>query len=180
MDLDIVASLFVIAVVLGVLWASVAIHELGHFLAGLAVGVPREAMSVRLRNPPHVALLAPDDGGTWLSPDHPDYAETFRGYNPSERAAWVFIAGGFLVETSAVVAVAGLVHDLGTLPVVLTGASTALVVFYLAADLVLSTVRKRPCGDASAMWRIAPSYTAITVMTMLAIRLGVILLVLPV
>ncbi len=44
----------------------IAVHETGHYLAGLAAGIPARDMRIRLlRFPQHVELR---DGGEWVSP----------------------------------------------------------------------------------------------------------------
>lgn len=206
MDFDMVTTISVIVAVIGILWASVLVHECGHYLAGRTVGVPGHCMQVRLENPPHVALKArqgpsgvgasprqpgqvtstfgsasldSDDGmPPWLSPDHPGYIDAFMSHNPSSRAAWWFVAGGFVVETAVVVMVAGLLSGFGTWPVVVLGASTGLLVAYLIGDVVLSAWRKRPYGDVAVMWVLAPSLTVVMILMVLALRVLVLLLIL--
>ncbi|UJH70374.1 M50 family metallopeptidase [Ornithinimicrobium sp. INDO-MA30-4] len=72
------------------IWVAVIVHEVGHYLAGLAAGVPARAMRVRMEAPPHVDL---GDGEVWLSPDDEEYVEVFRQYASSAGAAWLFVAG---------------------------------------------------------------------------------------
>lgn len=159
------------AAVLGAAWGSVLVHEGGHYLAGRALGVPAGAMSIRLERPPHVAL---DHGGRWLSPDHPDYPAAFARHNRSPGAAWSFVAGGVVVETVVVLLLAAVLRGQGSLPLVLVGTSTALLVAYLLADVALSARRARPYGDVAVMWTVAAVPTAVLVGAVLAVRVAAI------
>lgn len=147
------ASLAILVYALVTVWVAVMVHEVGHFLIGVVVGVPARSMRVRIVRPPHVALR---HGHEWLSPDDPRYIETFRSHAPSAPAAWLFVAGGFLLETALTV---GVVHVLaGAAPqvgLVIIVATTGLLVLYVMSDLLGSRRPGRPTGDLSALLRIS-------------------------
>lgn len=51
---------------LALVFTMIAIHETGHYLAGLTAGIPASVMKIRLFTfPQHVALR---DGDLWVSP----------------------------------------------------------------------------------------------------------------
>jgi hypothetical protein len=160
------------AAVLGTAWGSVLVHESGHYCLGRLLGVPASSMSIRLERPPHVAL---DHEGRWLPPDHPDYPTAFAQHNPSARAAWTFVAGGVVVETVVVLALAAVFRGQGALSLVLVGTSTALVMAYLLADLTLSIRRAHPYGDFAAMWTITTVPTVTVIVVILLVRAGALL-----
>lgn len=60
---------YIVLWVFAALWAAVLIHEAGHYLVGLLVGVPPKAMAIRLERPPYIALR---DGDDWRAPDDPE------------------------------------------------------------------------------------------------------------
>jgi len=65
----------------------IAVHEVGHYLAGLTAGIPaRDMRVVLLAFPQHVALR---DGELWVSPvkDITRYIEVSRKYFASRWAA---------------------------------------------------------------------------------------------
>jgi hypothetical protein len=77
----------------------IAVHELGHYLAGLTAGIPASAMRIRLLTfPQHVALR---DGDRWVSPvrDIEHFVEVSRGYLSTRSAAFRWVAGGLVAET---------------------------------------------------------------------------------
>lgn len=161
-------ALLVVAV-LGGAWGAVLVHEGGHYLLGRLLGVPADSIRVRLERPPHVALR---EGERWLSPDDPGYAAAFARHRSSASAAWLFVAGGFLVETVVVLLLAWLFAGVGTLSLVVVGASTAVLLLYLVFDVALSLRRRRSYGDVTAMWRIAPVASVAAMVILLAVRVG--------
>jgi hypothetical protein len=113
----------------------IALHEHGHRFAGLSAGVPRQYVKVVLdARPPHTALC---DGERWLAPDDHDYQATFRRHQPSVRWAWVFIAGGLIVETTATTLATLLLVAIGADEVaeVLAVTTLGMFVVYLAGDV---------------------------------------------
>lgn len=137
----------------------IAVHEHGHRFAALLAGVPRRDVKVVLdARPPHAALW---DGERWLAPDDRDYQATFRRHQPGVWWAWVFVAGGLIVETAAVTVATLLLVAVGADEVAEVLAATTLVLFvvYLAADVVLTLRHHVPSGDHSALWSIHPLAT---------------------
>jgi hypothetical protein len=81
-----------IAVHVAIVFGTIVIHEIGHFLAGLAGGVsPRRMKIVLLRYPFHVALR---EGDQWLSPtDGTLYASAAQTLIPHTAGLFLFVAG---------------------------------------------------------------------------------------
>lgn len=158
---------------MGAVWGVTVVHEQGHYVTGRLLGVPAEAMSIRWERTPHVALRYEDE---WLSPDHENYPRAFEVHNGSLRAAWCFIAGGVLVETAVVLILSLLLRDVGTVSLVVAGASNVVLLIYLIADIVLSKRGGHPYGDFSSMWAVARLPTAALIVTVSALRAGVFLL----
>lgn len=147
----------VLGYVFATAWVAVLIHEAGHYLAGLAVGLPARAMRIRLKpSPPHVALR---DGERWLAPDDRGYIAAFIQHRDSAVAAWFFIAGGFIVETAAMLTLAFATQGVGSLPVIVLITSTAILLLYLVADGLGFLRSGQPTGDAGAMWQIGRAGT---------------------
>lgn len=152
------------------IWVAVLVHESGHYLAGLTVGVPSRRMRVRLQRPPHVALW---DGQAWLGPDDTTYVEVFRKYSPAAPAAWLFVGGGFLLETALTLGVVWVLAGVATeLAMVVLLATTSLLAVYLISDVVGSLRMSRPAGDLSAMLKISRSSTLVLLVGMLGLRVG--------
>ncbi len=80
---------------LAIVFVLIAVHETGHFLAGITSGIPASHMRIRLFCfPQHVAIK---DGDGWLSPNQEEitrYIELTRGYFTSKAAAFRWVAGG--------------------------------------------------------------------------------------
>jgi hypothetical protein len=134
-----------------------AVHEAGHWLGGRAAGVPARAMRVRLGWPPRVDLR---DGDGWVSPmDYARYVAIAERHLPTTERAFVYVAGGPVVETAVVTAACVAAVSLGAPGVALAVAATALGLhaLYTAGDLALTWRRGTPCGDASALWAISPA-----------------------
>jgi len=166
-----------LAAVLGAVWGIVIVHEAGHFVAGLCLGVPARSMSIRIEQPPHVALRR-EDG--WVAPDEPGYAAAFTRHNRSPVAAWGFVAGGFLLETMVVLALAAAFRDVGTFSIVILATSTALMAFYVIVDVVLSRRRGTAYGDLAVMWGLYRVLTAAVLVVVLLARMVTLLFVMKV
>lgn len=147
--------------VLGSSWYCVVTHEWSHYLAGRAAGVPSRNIKVRMRpNPPHVALYNEDE---WLTPDQPQYVQTFQAYQPRTVWAWFYIAAGTLGQLVAALAAVAVLRlfDLTIMAIILLGTSVAFTLIYLIGDAVVSRKHRSPAGDFSSMWQITRSATAI-------------------
>ncbi len=100
---------------LAIVFVLIAVHETGHFLAGITSGIPASHMRIRLLSfPQHVAIK---DGDGWLSPTNQEeitrYIELTRGYFTSKAAAFRWVAGGVLLECVFTVAVCLIAHGIG-------------------------------------------------------------------
>jgi hypothetical protein len=132
--------------------AIVAVHECGHYFAGLAIGVPRRNMRIRLPTfPQHVALR---DGDEWVSPVETErYIRLAEPLMPTTATARLFVAGGFILETTALVLWAAF-----RLPFYRVTCTLALwmTLIYLFFDVALYLRTRRAGMDFSAMWSISP------------------------
>lgn len=173
MPAAVVEIALLVAAMLGAAWGAIMVHEVGHYLGGLSLGVPADSMRIRLERPPHVALR---QGDAWFSPDEPEYVSAFAQHNSSVVAAWLFVAGGFLLETFVLLVLAAVFHGFGTLSIVIVAASTAVFVTYLICDVALSIHRARPYGDIAAMWHIFRAATVVAIVAVLLLRTGAIFL----
>ncbi|MBK8091200.1 MAG: hypothetical protein IPK32_04210 [Verrucomicrobiaceae bacterium] len=147
-------------------FAIVAVHECGHYLAGLAVGVPRRNMRIRLLTfPQHVALR---DGDEWGSPADTDrYIRPAEPLMPTAATAFIFVAGGFILETATLLLLAAY-----RLPFFRVACTLAfwMTVIYFAFD-VFVYLRTRKAGmDFSAMCSISPVFGCLIVTAVLGIQ----------
>src|SRR5262245_47907700 len=88
--------LFLLIIVL--VFAMIAVHEAGHYLAGLMGGLPARDMKLMLfAFPQHVALR---DGDEWVSPvrDIVRYVDITRRHFATRAAAFWWVAGGMVSE----------------------------------------------------------------------------------
>ena len=145
------------------------VHEYGHVIAGVLVGVPRREMRVSLRRMPHVALRT-EQG--WVRPGGREYVAVFRRHVRSMRGAFLYVAGGLVTETLAVVAFAVVMRGLGEPGPANVAArvSLAIIVLYLLVEAVLLRVRGYPFGDFSALWRMSRSWTTVLTAATLALH----------
>src|SRR5260370_41280995 len=89
--------LFLLVMVL--MFAQIAVHETGHYLAGLTSGIPARDMKIVLFCfPQHVALR---DGNVWVSPvlDIARYIEVSRRHFATRWAAFRYVAGSIVGGT---------------------------------------------------------------------------------
>ena len=77
----------------------VSVHEVGHYLAGWAAGIPAAEMRIRLFTfPQHVALR---DGERWVLPfDLESYFAVMRRHLLTTPRLYLYTAGGMLLETN--------------------------------------------------------------------------------
>ncbi len=137
----------------------IALHECGHFLAGLLAGIPFGQMKVRLTVfPQHVAL---SEGQEWLSPvgDHARYVARAKVLIRSRCGAIGYVAGGLLAQTAVFLAFVWVcratdVPRVWQLP--LTCSLVSVPALYFVADLLATGRTRRPCGDFSGLWEISP------------------------
>ena len=76
----------------------VSVHEVGHYLAGWAAGIPAAEMRIRLFTfPQYVALR---DGERWVLPfDLESYLAVMRRHLLTTPRLYLYTAGGMLLET---------------------------------------------------------------------------------
>jgi len=150
--------------------AIVAVHEAGHYLAGVAGGIPPSAMRIRLFSfPQHVVLRSAD---RWVSPANlNEYVELIWRYLQTKPRVYLYVAGGFSLETIVTTLAAVVLIGLGQPKVatVLIMISLALLLFWGIVDAV-NIVRSRIAGDLSGLWALAPVPTAVLILTFLAAR----------
>ena len=82
---------------LALVFTMIAVHETGHYLAGLTAGIPASVMKIRLFTfPQHVALR---DGDSWISPvaNIERYIAVSQRYLFTRAAAFRWVAGGLVV-----------------------------------------------------------------------------------
>jgi hypothetical protein len=152
----------------------IAVHESGHYLAGLTAGIPATAMSIRLLTfPQHVALW---DGDRWVSPvkDIQHYVEVSRSYLLTRAAAFRWVAGGLCAETAFTILVCTLAMQLGWQSVAYWTAVISLAMYLinvLLMDVPWALVHRHAFGDTSGLWEISRLPAAVVTILMLAIRL---------
>jgi len=151
-----------IAIFIGCLVAvfvMIALHECGHFIAGLGAGIPVDQMKIRFMVfPQYVALR---DGDDWLSPvgDSQRYIARSMAMIKGKKRAIAYVSGGLLAQTAVFAAFVLVcrsmaVHRLWVTPVAC--ALVALPILYLLADLFATKRANHPCGDFSGLWKISP------------------------
>ncbi len=155
-------------------FALIAVHEAGHYVAGLTAGIPAAAMRIRLLTfPQHVALR---DGDRWVSPvkDIEHYVEVSRRYLPTRAAAFRWVAGGLVTETGFTIIVCILTVQLGWRSVAFWMAVTSLAMYLinvLLMDIPWAMIRRHAFGDTSGLWEISRLPALVVTALMLAIRL---------
>jgi hypothetical protein len=151
----------------------IAVHESGHFLAGLWGGIPAGDMRlVLLAFPQHVALR---DGSVWVSPvrDISRYVEVARRHLRSRAAAFRWVAGGMLLELAASAALWGAALAAGYRGVAFWVAFVSLSMYAINValmDLPWAWRYRCPVGDTSGLWQIAPGAAVVFSALMLASR----------
>src|SRR5262249_61353121 len=103
----------------------IAVHESGHYLAGLMGGIPAQDMRlVLLAFPQHIAVR---DEGEWVSPvrDIGRYVEVTRRHLRSRAAAFLWVAGGMVLELAFAAALWGAAAGGGVRPRAVWGAAVA-------------------------------------------------------
>ena len=155
----------------------IAIHEFGHWVAGIGVGVPPHAMRIRLFTwPPHVALR---DNESWVSPwDYTRYVSLSCLYLKYRSQAIVYVSAGLLMQTiifaGAILALAALEESrLYLVPV--TIAVLGMLLSYLILDLSLTRRYGRPSGDYSSLWAISPIWAILVTVFVILAHIGLLI-----
>lgn len=153
-------------------FAIVAVHECGHYFAGLAIGIPRRNMRIRLLIfPQHVALR---DGDEWVSPVQTDrYIKLAEPLMPTTATALLFVAGGFILETVTLLLWAAF-----RLPFHRVTCTLAfwMTVIYFAFDLFVYLRTRKAGMDFSAMCSISPVLGCLIVAAVLGIQFYIVTL----
>ena len=150
----------------------IAVHEVGHFLAGWAGGIPLSGMRIRLLTfPQHVALR---DGVEWVSPvqDLQRYVAVMQRHLGSGVRLFLYTAGGLIVGTVFTVAAVVLAKMTGLSGVATMVAAQSLGmgwIYVFVMDLPQALRRGYPAGDISGMWSISKSPTVLFVIGMFAL-----------
>jgi hypothetical protein len=158
---------------LALVFILIAVHETGHYLAGLTAGIPHGDMRIRLLTfPQHVAIR---DGEAWLSPtqDFSRYIEQTRRHLTSRAAAFRWVAGGVLLEAVFASVVCVLAVQAGWTFLAFWTAAMSLgmyLVNVLLMDVPWAILRRHPFGDTSGLWNIAPLPALILTTFMVLIR----------
>jgi len=81
-----------------VIFLLVVVHEFGHYVAGISVGIPAQSMRIRIFTyPPHVEMK---DADGWIAPwDYARYGTVARRYMKSRSDAILCISAGLLLQT---------------------------------------------------------------------------------
>jgi hypothetical protein len=163
---DLTQWLIWIAVWSGAYFAVVTIHEIGHFLAGLLIGIPLRDIRVRLLCfPQHVALR---DGQDWVSPlESERFVKLAEAFMPTPARAMIFVASGFVLESIGLFAWVML-----RLPFHREAISLALMMtlLYLAADGSAFLKTRRASLDFSAMFLISPIWGSVIAVAIVALQ----------
>ena len=152
----------------------IAVHEAGHYVAGLTAGIPVRAMRIRLLTfPQHVALR---DGDRWVSPvrDIEHFVAVSRRYLSTRAAAFRWVAGGLVMETGFTTIVCLLAVQLGWQMVAFWTAVISLAMYLinvLLMDVPWALIRRHAFGDTSGLWEISRMPALVVTALMLATRL---------
>jgi len=134
--------------------AIVAVHECGHYCAGMAIGVPWRKMRIRMfTSPQHVALR---DGDEWVSPSDTDrYIRVAEPFMPTTGTALLFVAGGFILETAALLAWAAFKLPFYRLTCPL---ALGMTLIYLVFEVAIYLRTRKASMDFSVMCSISPVF----------------------
>ena len=155
-------------------FALIAIHEMGHYAAGLTAGIPAKVMRIRLLTfPQHVALW---DGERWVSPikEMEHFIEVSRRYLGTRSAAFRWVVGGLIAETGFTIIACILAVQLGWQSVAFWIAITSLAMYLINVvlmDIPWAMIYGHVFGDTSGLWGISRLPALVVTAFMLAIRL---------
>lgn len=137
----------------------VVVHETGHYLAGLLIGIPPREMKIVLSKfPQHVALR---EGEQWVSPlEASRYVQLAERFMPTTLKALAFVAGGFILETLFLLGWVMLRLPYHQVVIILALGMTLL---YLIADVVMFLKTRQACMDFSGLFSISPLWGGLLV-----------------
>lgn len=147
-----------VALAFAVIWATILIHELGHYYAGRSIAeVPADR--IKLVAPYFPRYVALSDGETWVSPADLDrYRSVYARYDPEREHERRFAAAGELVQ-AGVVAPIGFLVGLAVSPTLgelVLSASLLVSLVYATIDLGATLYRGEVSGDYSLLWEASP------------------------
>ena len=168
--------------ILALVFAQIAVHELGHYLAGLTAGIPSDKMKIRLFTfPQHVALR---DCDAWISPvaDIEHHINVSRRYISTRGAAFCWVAGGLVVGTTFTTIVCVTAFLFGWTLIAFWIAAISLSMYLvnvLVMDIPRALIQGHSVGDTSGLWTIAKIPTASLTILILSLHIFLIWLSKP-
>jgi len=166
------AFLFFLLVIVAA-FVLIAVHECGHYLAGLAGGIPAKSMRIVLfAFPQHVAVR--DEDG-WVSPvkDIRRFVAAAARHLRSRPAAFAWVAGGMTLELCFTAGLGFALAAAGWRSRAYFLACLSLGMFLgnvLLMDLPLAVKHRTAAGDTSGLWQIAPGWAVLFSLAMLGAR----------
>ena len=163
---------------LALVFTMIAVHEAGHYFAGLTAGIPANVMKIRLfAFPQHVALR---DGDSWISPvaNIERYIAVSSRYLSTRAAAFRWVAGGMVVGELFSVLVCLTAFQLGWTFLAFWTAVMSLAMYLinvLLMDLPWALLRGTPAGDTSGLWMIAKLPAALLTIIILLVDIFLVL-----
>lgn len=157
-------------------FAIIAVHECGHYLAGGLMGLPWTSMRIRLfQFPQHIAVKAE---GRWLSPitDRQDFVAAVSRALGTKFRTIAFVSGGLLFQTVAcvsVISVLAMRHAPRHWLISIAATLTAMPLVYLITELSAAIFRRKTFGDFSGLWKISPAASIGVTVLVLATHGGV-------
>lgn len=164
-------ALFIFLLHLAWVLVLILVHESGHYLAGWIGGIPARDMRIRMFCfPQHVQLR---DADQWVSPvaDIDAYIKLVWRHLKSTPLVYVFVSGGFLVETIFTLAASVPMIAAGwpKIAIALNLLSLLMLLPWVCIDMI-NICRGRIGGDLSGLWFLARLPTAIFVFALLLAR----------
>jgi hypothetical protein len=154
----------------------IAVHEAGHWLFGRWAGIPAERMRVRLLTFPQRVELRDDRGWVTVS----EFDRYFKGLHrvvPSVGGQFLYVSGGFALETAFLVALTCVLCALGfwIYAMVAPGVSLSMYLVYVfAMDLPQSRRLNRPWGDTTILFSLCKTPAIAVVLLMVGVRLALV------
>ena len=140
-------------------------HELGHFLAGWYLGIPKDRMKIQLFKYPPQVLLIDDSGAKIPLKNFEKYLEILERYFSSEKDFWLYITGGHIFEFVVALALSIFAFLSDLLPVLAVRSSVRFILLisliYIVIDIIVTLYLKNPFGDFSGAWMTKPFATLI-------------------
>jgi hypothetical protein len=159
--------------IISLVFVLITVHETGHYLAGLMGGIPpRDMKLVLFAFPQHVAVR---DGSEWVSPvrDIERFIAVTRRHFVSRWAAFRWVGGGMLFELAFTAAVWATTLFSSYRAVAFWTACISLGMYAINVglmDLPWALRYRRPVGDTSGLWQIAPVPAVVFTALMVASR----------